>query len=377
MTVSASEVTPPGAQSLLDRPSPSWHTPFVPQRWLRNGHLQTLVGNFLRRDWSLPEAETVLVPAPASPEDAPAREAGYGPTQLLSLCHWQPEPVRRERLTVLLLHGLEGSAHSRYVLGNASRAWAAGCNVVRMNMRSCGGSDRLAPTIYHSGRSEDVAAVVETLVQQYGLEHIALVGYSMGANLVLKYAGEHGSRVRQLRAIVGVSPLMDLATSSAALHEPQNRIYEWRFLRNMKRRLRLKAELFPALYAPLEPEGVYRQIRTMRDFDHQIVARYGGFRDADDYYASVASSRYAASLSVPTLILHSLDDPFIRMLASTRAALAANPHVTYIETQHGGHCAFLTGNSPSDHASRQADRHWAERTLLGYLLHQTREETWP
>ncbi len=338
----------------------AWLTDFVPPEWLRNPHLQTLVGNFLRRNWWLPPAEESIVEV----EDAvpPADDSRIsrlcGPTRLLSLCHWQTS--RRSRLTVVLVHGLEGSASSRYVLGNSSRAWAAGCNVVRMNMRSCGGSDALAPTIYHSGRSEDVGAVVNALVREQGLDRIAIVGYSMGANLVLKYAGE--ACAPQVRAVAAVSPLMDLAASSAALHEPQNRLYEQRFLRAMKRRLRTKAALFPAVYAGLEQEGVYTHIRTMRDFDGQIVARYGGFRDASDYYASVRSSRFAGALGLPTLILHSLDDPFIRILDSTRAALHGNPFVTCIETQHGGHCAFLSDRHQG------SDRHWAERTLLGYLL---------
>ena len=347
----------------------AWHTEFVPPRWLRNAHLQTLAGNFLRRSWSLPPAEELVVQAETQAQlpdqlrsqlpDRQAEAAGYPPTRLLSLCHWQPRPS--ERLTVILLHGLEGSASSRYVLGNSSRAWAAGCNVIRMNMRSCGGSDALAPTIYHSGRSEDVATVIDALVARQGLTRIALVGYSMGANLVLKYAGE-GCHP-QVHAVVGVSPLMDLAASSRALHEPQNRIYEWRFLRAMKRRLRTKAALFPALYGMLEGEGVYARIRTMRDFDHQIVARYGGFASADDYYQRVASSRYAATLRVPTLILHALDDPFIRILPSTSQALRSNPRVTYVESQHGGHCAFLSGAQAD-----RADPHWAEHRLLGYLL---------
>lgn len=332
-----------------------WHTQFVPPSWLRNAHLQTLVGNFLRRDWSLPQAEELLVPV----DDPAAQAAGYAPTQLLSLCHWQPEP--RERLTIVLLHGLEGSASSRYMLSNASRAWAAGCNVVRMNMRSCGGSEALAPTIYHSGRSEDVAAVVDSLVRKQGIERIALVGYSMGANLVLKYVGE--GCAPQVRGAVGVSPLMDLAASSAALHARQNRVYELRFLRAMKRRLRAKAVLFPSLYGMLEQEGVYKRIHTMRDFDGEIVARYGNFRDADDYYETVASSRFALSLPVPTLILHSHDDPFIRILNTTGRLLRANPKVTYIETEHGGHCAFLAGAIEPGR-----DWHWAEHTLLGYLL---------
>jgi predicted alpha/beta-fold hydrolase len=232
---------------------------------------------------------------------------------------------------------------------------------VRMNMRSCGGSDALAPTIYHSGRSEDVGSVVEALVGAHGIGRIALVGYSMGGNLVLKYAGEQGERHGALRAVVGVSPLMDLAPSSAALHHWSNRLYEQRFLRAMKRRLRLKAALFPGLYAQLEQEGVYGRIRTMRDFDGQIVARYGGFRDADDYYERVRSSRYAASLRVQTLILQAEDDPFIRTLPATREALRANPFVTLVETKHGGHCAFVAD------AEDGRDGRWAEETIARWL----------
>ena len=262
---------------------------------------------------------------------------------------------------MLLLHGLEGSASSRYVLGNATRAWAAGCNVVRMNMRSCGGSDALAPTIYHSGRSEDVAAVVNALVREHGLERIALVGYSMGANLVLNYAG--GTPARQVTAgsrRLAADGSRGFVSSAARAGQPRVRVAL--SLRAMKRRLRAKAALFPALYGSLEGEGVYERIRTMRDFDQEIVARYGGFRDADDYYTSVASSRVAVALAVPTLILHSLDDPFIRMLDSTRSALVHNPSVTYVETNRGGHCAFLAESHGGE------DIHWAERTLLGYLL---------
>ena len=287
-------------------------------------------------------------------------------TSVLCLCHWQTEAVRQTRLTVVLVHGLEGSASSGYVLGNTARLWAEGCNVVRMNMRSCGGSDALAPTIYHSGRSEDVAAVVEAL-GKLGLQNIALVGYSMGGNLVLRYAGQQSQlplaqRNPQLRAVAGISPLLDLAPSSAALHLPSNRLYEARFLRAMKRRLRTKAALFPELYNSLEREGVYRRIRTMRDFDGQIVARFGGFRDADNYYEQVRSSRFASIFAMPTLILHAADDPFIRTLPETRSALIANSCVTYLETAHGGHCAFLTDPNGEDGGR------WAEEMLARWLL---------
>jgi predicted alpha/beta-fold hydrolase len=244
-------------------------------------------------------------------------------------------------------------------VGNAARALAAGLNVVRMNMRTCGGTDHLSPTIYHSGRSGDVGRVVDAIVRAQQLEAVALVGYSMGGNLVLRWAGEVGREApRELKAVVGVSPLMDLAASSAALHRPQNRMYEWHFLRSMIERIRRRMVLYPRIYgdAPVD------RIHTMRRFDHHIVARYGGFRDADDYYYSVASSKYAGSFVAPTLILHALDDPFIRMLPETRAALIENPHVTFLETQHGGHCAFLAPATATND-----DGYWAEKTLLGFL----------
>ncbi len=328
-----------------------WLSDFVPRRFLRNGHLQTLAGNFLPRKWSLPEPEPLLV-------EVEGPVGGYGPSQVLCDCHWQPLDVRRDRLTIVIVHGLEGSSKSQYVLGNTSRALAAGLNVVRMNMRSCGGTDHLSPTIYHSGRSEDVAAVVAKLAETQGLRKIALVGYSMGGNLVLKYAGEVASHPPpQLQVVAGISPLMDLAPSSAALHRLQNRMYEQHFLRSMLARVRRKAALYPKLYSCED----LPKIRSMRLFDEHIVARYGSFLNADDYYTTVASSKFAHAFNLPTLIVHSLDDPFIVMLPETRAALLQNPHVTYIETRHGGHCAFLSPSADND-------GYWAEKTLLGFLL---------
>ena len=365
--MSAASTQPHEAMKQMDQGalSSSWLRLFRPRWGMRNAHVQTIFGNYLRRPQTVPVPvpEPLIVPV----EEAHTFQQRDGSTvpvpasSVLCLCHWQPAAVRQQRLTVVLVHGLEGSASSGYVLGNTARLWAAGCNIVRMNMRSCGGSDALSPTIYHSGRSEDVATVVTALVQRFALERIALIGYSMGGNLVLRYAGEAGASVPQLCAVVGVSPLMDLAPSSAALHQWSNRLYEQRFLRAMKRRLRLKAALFPALYASLAPQGVYERIRTMRDFDGEIVARFGSFADADDYYERVRCSRYADRFQIPTLILHADDDPFIRLLPATRQALRSNPAVDYVETAHGGHCAFL---AQPDEAGQ--DR-WAEETLARWL----------
>jgi hypothetical protein len=179
----------------------------------------------------------------------------------------------------------------------------------------------------------------------------------MGGNLVLKLAGEWGKR-SPLCAVAAVCPAIDLAAGSDALHEPVNRGYEWHFLRNLMRRYRRKAALYPDIY---DTSGM-GPIRSVRQFDDKIVARYCGFRNADDYYFRAAGARVIDRVAVPTLILHALDDPFIRLLPETRAAIQTNSNIALVETRHGGHCAYLCGE-------RGNEIHWAEATVTRYLLH--------
>ena len=323
----------------------AWLRSFVPRRGLSNGHLQTIVGNFL--------------PRPVFAISTAAEEVEVDPSdgsRVLCHCHWQPEAVRADRLTAILVHGLEGSSESRYMKGIAARAWTAGMNVIRMNMRNCGGSDALTPTLYHSGLSADVGAVVDYYTARFGLSSVALVGYSMGGNLVLKLAGEWGARP-PLTAVATVCPAIDLAAGADALHEPANRIYEAHFLRRLMQRFRRKAALFPAVYQ----SAAAGPVRSIREFDDKIVAPYCGFRDADDYYYRAASARVVDRIAVPALILCAQDDPFIRLFAETRARLLANPHITFVESRHGGHCAFL-GRGAGD------EIHWAEAAIVRYLI---------
>lgn len=329
----------------LVRSIPEWLTAFTPRRGLRNGHLQTIVGNYL--------------PRPAFPLEGAGEAVEVDPadgSRVLCHCHWQADGQRGRRLTLVLVHGLEGSSESQYIRGIAARAWNAGCNVIRMNMRNCGGSDALTPTLYHSALSGDVGAVVEHYADRFGLSRVALAGYSMGGNLVLKLAGEWGARP-PLSAVAAVCPAIDLAAGSAALHEPANRMYEWHFLRRLMRRYRQKAELYPQIYT----RRVAGPIRSLRDFDDKIVATYCGFRDADDYYYRAASARVIDRIAVPTLILRALDDPFIRLTPDTRAKILANPHIGLVETPHGGHCAYLCPESGDD-------IHWAEAAVVRYLI---------
>jgi uncharacterized protein len=317
--------------------------PFVPRRYLRNRHAMTLAGNFLPRKNALPAPEECVFHVA---EDA----------QVLCHCHWQAEAERRP--AIVIVHGLEGSSLSQYVIGTASKAWAAGMSVVRMNMRTCGDSERLARTLYHSGLSSDVGAVLRGIVEQKKLRRVGLVGYSMGGNLVLKLAGEFGGDAPQeLKAVAAVSPAADLAASADAMHDWSNRIYEYKFLLGLMRRFKRRIVSHPDLY-----KQALRRPATIREFDDVITAPYCGFSGADDYYYRAAATRVIDRIAVPTLVLHAADDPFIRLLPETRQKMKANPHITFVETAHGGHCAFLA-------QANGYDGRWAERQIIHFFRH--------
>ncbi len=326
---------------------PAGLRPFVPCRGLANGHLQTIVANYFPRPAFLLESAAVTVEV--DPSDG---------SRVLCHCHWQPEGIRPSRLTLLLVHGLEGSSGSRYIRAITARAWAAGCNVIRMNMRNCGGTEALTPTLYHSGLSGDVGVVLRHFTGLFGLQRVALVGYSMGGNLVLKLAGEWGGQ-HPLCAVAAVCPAIDLAPGADALHEPANRPYEWRFLQGLMARLRRKSELFPDIYRADELKEM-GPVRSIRQFDEKILSRYWGFKGADDYYHRAAAARVVERIAVPTLILHAQDDPFIRLLPETRAKLLDNPCIDFVETLHGGHCAYLSRD-------KKDEIHWAEAGVMRYL----------
>ena len=240
-------------------------------------------------------------------------------------CHWQEEP--RKHPTLVLLHGLEGSSESGYMKGCAEKASAAGFNVVRLNQRNCGGTERLTPTLYHSGRSGDFRAVLLELVERDRLPAIFFAGYSMGGNLVLKMAGELGeSAPEELRGIVAVAPCLDLAACADALGEPRNFVYNRHFVWKLKARMRRKARMFAGLYS-LDGMG---RIGSVRDFDETITARFCGFEGADDYYARSSAMHVLAAIRRPTLILTAQDDPFVPFSTFEREAIRENPNIRLV-----------------------------------------------
>lgn len=306
--------------------------------------MQTIASFLMSRRIHLPAAEERLI------EVAPGIKVRCG-------CHWQEDRARA--MTLIVVHGLEGSSESQYMTGVARNGLAAGMNVVRMNQRNCGGMDYCAPTLYNSSLSSDVAAVARNVIENDGVSRFALVGFSMGGNLVLKCAGEWGRQgPPEFKAVAAVCPAMDLAASADALHEPANRLYEWYFLLQLYRRLRTKAKLFPNDFDVRRLRGV----TSLRLFDDRVTAYYCGFADADDYYARAAATNVVDRIAVPGLIIHAANDPFIRVRPETLRTIAGNPNLTYIETADGGHCSFIGEPDGNGYDGR-----WAEREVVEFV----------
>jgi len=321
--------------------------PFRPHRLFRNGHAQTLVAH----KWPRRKRLSVEVRA------AEPRLFEVEPNvRLLAHCRWQA--ARQAHSTLVLVHGLEGSTSSPYMMGTTQKAFRAGFNVVGLNMRNCGGTEHLAHTLYHSGMSGDVHAVVRELVESDGLSRVCVTGFSMGGNIVLKFAGELGPDAPpELSGVCAVSPSLDLRACSDAIERRTNRLYQRAFVRSLRRRILGKQRLHPDIY----DTSRLHTVRTVRDFDNLYTAVHGGFKDAEDYYERVSALRFIARISVPTLIIHAQDDPIIPFSSFRDPAIAGNSRVALLTPTHGGHVGFVADNSGGE------DRFWAEGRIVEFF----------
>ena len=321
----------------------------MPQRLWRGGHRQTIAAFLSRRHRRLLR------------ETTPDEEARYFQTepdvQVLAHCRWQR--ARTAHPTLVLVHGLEGSSNSVYMLGTAAKAFAKGFNVVRLNMRNCGATEHLTPTLYNSGLTHDLRFVLSELIERDKLSRdIFCAGFSMGGNVVLKLAGEYGDDAPPaLAGFCAVSPSLDLAACARRIEHPSNRLYQSRFVRSLRRRMRYKHTLFPETYDIKN----LRRVRTVRDFDETFTAPHFGYADASDYYARASALRFIADIRLPTLILTAQDDPFVPFASFTNEAISDNPHVHLLAPPHGGHVGFIAA-----HAEPGGDRFWAEHRIVEF-----------
>jgi len=276
-------------------------------------------------------------------------------TGLLAQCHWQGNPP--EKPTILLIHGLEGCTESHYMVGLAQKAWKRGWNCVRINQRNCGESEHLTSTLYHGGLSQDFKAIIHELTDQDHIQHIWLIGYSMGGNLALKLGGEVGETLPALQGIATVCPNIQPATCVRALQRPNNRLYHDHFLTSLKAKLRRKDRLFPGKWDLTR----LPHISTLWEFDDVYTGPDGGFRNAEDYYARSASIQVFPGIRKPTLIITAQDDPFIPYDMFVGTTVQTNRFIRLVAPVHGGHCGFF------QRRQAQEDPFWAENRILDWI----------
>src|SRR6266851_8639344 len=315
---------------------------FTPHPFLRSGHAQTIAAAFVPRRFDIPPAEARLFQVDAE-------------SRLLGHCHWQPGK-RKDVPVIVIVHGLEGSSDSNYVLGIAEKAYQRGFHVVRLNQRNCGGSEKLTPTLYNSAMSEDYRAVLEELAEGDGFSQVFFAGYSMGGNLVTKMAGEYGDAApRALRGICTICPAIDLAASADALGKRENYFYQQHFVSGLMARYARKVALFPKIYS----RNGLGKISSVRGFDDAITAPCFGYRDAQDYYEAASARKVVARVRVPMLMITAQDDPFVPYESFLAALVEENPAIRFMAPQHGGHCGFI-----SRHGG--VERFWAEARVLDF-----------
>jgi predicted alpha/beta-fold hydrolase len=317
--------------------------PFKPI--IKGGHLQTLVGYAWPREYRRREP----------PVDEERLFEVAADTRVLAHCRWQSD--RSNHSTVVIWHGMEGSTTSLYMIAMADKAFRVGFNVVRVNYRNCGGTEHLTRTLYHGGMSDDLRAVIQELIAKDGLKKLFAIGFSLGGNMLLKLAGEYGDAPpTELVGICTVSPSVDLLSSTEMLSRKRNWLYQQRFLATMKKRIRIKQQLFPDLYdvAPLS------KVDSIRDFDETFTALAHGFANATDYYERASAMKLAAKIRLPTLIIHAQDDPFILFEPIRNRDFKDNPYILVLAPESGGHVGFVSAKATDE------DRFWAENRAIEF-----------
>jgi predicted alpha/beta-fold hydrolase len=303
--------------------------PFEPM--FRNPHLETIAAHF----WPRPDADSTFPPARRFVRTEPGVEVLVESQQ----------PVAPEG-HIVLLHGLEGSGKCGYMRSMSAEALSAGYAVHRFHMRSCGGTESHSNTLYHAGLTGDLL----TFLRQLGAPAY-LVGFSLGGNVALKLAGELGASAAQLiLGVCGVSPAIDLAACARRIHQPDNFLYERRFVRNMRARLRATGR-----YAARELAG----LRSVIGIDDRITAPTFGFGNAENYYRTQSALQFLKAIRVPVLLIQAKDDTFVPYGAFESEAVRRNPCIEVLATEHGGHVGFLARRQP---------HFWLDKTVIQWIL---------
>ncbi len=312
---------------------------YQPPAFLFNGHLQTVIPSQFRI----------------------VRDLAYERTKIRTqdddflLLDWSKQGNSK---LVIISHGLEGDSTRPYMRGMARAFNRVSYDALAWNFRGCGGEINKVAGFYHSGATHDLKTVVAHAIQQQ-YDEIVLIGFSLGGNLMLKYLGELGKEVpEEIKAGVAISVPLDLNACTARIARASNFIYSWRFVRNLKKKIRDKVQVMPEVLSA----DHLSKIKSIRQFDELYTAPLHGFESAHDYYTKCSSIHFLQDITVPTLILNAKNDPFLAESCYLDENNLPGPNIFFAAPDGGGHCGFMQKNV------QQGDNFWSEDLAIDFVI---------
>ncbi|MGK0390448.1 MAG: putative alpha/beta-fold hydrolase [Maribacter sp.] len=307
---------------------------YQPSFLLKNGHFNTIYPSLFRKQEALPFQRKRI----NTPDD------DFLDLDLLQNGH---------RRVAVLCHGLEGSSSSKYIVGVASLLHQNNWDIVAMNYRSCSEEMNKQVRVYHSGATDDLHTVINFIEKDY--DEIVLVGFSLGGNLSLVYAGQEGQNINpKIKAVATASVPTNLLAGSLEILKKRNFIYHRKFLVSLRNKVKIKSKDHPHIYN----EENLNRVKTLYDFDDIFTGPIGGFKDAKDYYTQCSSGQFIPKIKIPTLIINALDDPFLPKECYPYEEVKGNECVNLMTPKYGGHVGFVKKGS---------DHYWSEEIILRFL----------
>lgn len=308
---------------------------YKPVRFLRGRHLETVLPNLLRKVRQMePKKEKINTPD----------------GDFLQL-DWY---LKGSSSLAIISHGLEGNSDRPYMKGMAKIFSDHNIDALCWNYRGCGSQMNIKPRLYHSGATTDLDTVVKVAIEN-GYEQIVLIGFSLGGNITLKYVGEQGIKLsKQIKTAITFSVPLDLAAGSREISKPHNWMYAKRFLRNLKKKVRIKNQQFPQV---IKLNGL-SEIKNLRDFDDIYTGPIHGFVGADDYYYQCSAMRFLKGINIPSLIVNAKNDPFLPAECYPFELIEQCSVVDFETPNHGGHVGFIELNKQG--------YYWSEKRALAF-----------
>ncbi|OCK42306.1 alpha/beta hydrolase [Tenacibaculum soleae] len=264
---------------------------------------------------------------------------------------------------VLLIHGLEGSAYSNYMITTSNYLNKDGFDTVSMNLRSCSGEDNLLLKTYHSGKTDDVDFIIKHLIANYNYQNIIIVGFSLGGNLTLKYLGEYNDIPTQVKGGIAISVPIDLTSSQAELIKLKNKIYLNEFIKSIKLKMLEKADKFPDFN--LNKELLFKATK-FRHLEKQYTVPVFGFKNSEDYWQKASSKPYIPKIKAPTLLINSLDDSFLSKECYPFDEAENSSKFHLLTPNYGGHVGFISSFSDQEKWIEKNITHFIKENILNH-----------